>query len=107
MQPACGQDEVVGRTGTRHLVAAEEKRVLPRVRQRSDALFRQAVVYGVVPIFPVQEDPVPEMVEITDRFLHQDSVPWGVSGFHQVEQASHLYYYSSCLGGVLQPPYLF
>lgn len=62
LQPASGHDGVVGRAGTRHLVAAKEKRVLPRVRQRSDAPLGKAVIYGVVPVFPVQEDPVPEMV---------------------------------------------
>ena len=47
------------------------------------------------------------MVEVTDRILHQASVPRCVSGFHQVEQTPHLYYYSRCFRRVPQPPYLF
>ncbi len=53
---------MVGRADTRHLVAAEEKRVLPLVRQRPDAPFGKAVVYRVVPIFSIKENPVPEVV---------------------------------------------
>ena len=55
---------MVGRADTRHLVAAEEKRVLPFIRQRPDATLRQAVVYCVVPVFPVQENLVPDMVDV-------------------------------------------
>ncbi len=81
---------MVGRADTRHLVASEEKRVLPLVRQRPDAPLGKAVVYRVVPVFPVQENLVPEMVEVTDCLLHQVSVPRRVFGFHQVEQAPHM-----------------
>ena len=91
---------MIGRADTRHLVAAEEKRVLPLVRQRPDAPFRQAVVYRVVPVLPVEENLLPEVVEVTDRLFHQASVPRRVFGFHQVKQASHTDYYSRCFGGV-------
>ena len=47
------------------------------------------------------------MVEVTHRLLHQASAPWGVFGFHQVEQASHFDYYSRRFRGVPQVPYLF
>ena len=54
-----------------------------------------------------QEHLLPEMVEVTDRLLHQASVHWCVSRFHQVEQASHSYYYLRCLCGVPLPSYAF
>ena len=98
---------MVGRADTSHLVAAEEQRVLPLVCQGPDAPFRQAVVYGIVPVLPVQEHLVPEIVEISDRLLHQASAPRGVSGFHQVEQAPHSYYYFRCFGRVPQASYVF
>lgn len=107
MQLAGGHDRVVGRADTRHLVAAEEKRVLPFICQWPDAPFGKTVVYRVVPVFPVQENPVPEMVEVTYRLLHQASEPRGVFGFHQVEQAPHLYYDFRRFRGVPQVPYLF
>lgn len=47
------------------------------------------------------------MVEIVDRLLHQASVPRGVSGFHQTQQAPHAYYYFSRFGGVSHLPDLF
>ena len=47
------------------------------------------------------------MVEVTDRLRHQASVHWCVSRFHQVEQASHSYYYLRCLCGVPLPSYAF
>lgn len=84
---------MVGRADTRHLVAAEEKRVLPGVCQRSDAPFGKAIVYRVVPVLPVKENLVPEMVEITDCLFHQASVPQHVSRFYQVKQALYSYYY--------------
>ena len=98
---------MVGRTHARHLVTAEEQRVLPFVCQRPDAPLGKAVVYRVVPIFSIKENPVPEVVEVTHRLLHQASAPWGVFGFHQVEQASHFDYYSRRFRGVPQVPYLF
>ena len=104
---AGGHNRVVGRADTRHLVAAEEKRVLPLVRQRPDAPFGKAVVYRVVPVFSVQKNPVPEMIEITFRLLHQASVPRHVFRFHLVEQASHLYYDFRRFGGVPPSSYLF
>ena len=107
MQLAGGHDRVVGRADTRHLVAAEEKRVLPFICQWPDAPFGKTVVYRVVPVFPVQENLVPEMVKVTHRLLHQASAPRGVFGFHQVEQAPHLYYDFRRFHGVPQVPYLF
>lgn len=54
-----------------------------------------------------REKPASKMVEIIDRLLHQASVPRHVSGFHQVKQAPHLYYYFHRFTGVPQPYYLF
>lgn len=98
---------MIGRTDTRHLVAAEEKGVLSFVGQRPDAPFGKAVVYRIIPVLSVKENLIPIMVEVIDCLPHQTSVSRRVYGFHQIQQASHLYEYLCCLGRVPHLPYLF
>ena len=54
---------MVDRADTRHLVATEEKGVLPPVRQWPDAPLGKAVVYRVAAVFPVHGSVEEEAVE--------------------------------------------
>lgn len=69
---------MIGYANTRHLVAAEEKGVLPLVDQRSDVPFSKAVIYRIVPVFSVQKNLISKIIEVINRLLQP--VPHRLSG---------------------------
>lgn len=82
-------DGVVCRTYARHLMRAEEQRVLPFVCQRPDEPLRQVVVDCVFTVILVPEDLRPEVVEVSHGTSHQVSVPRCAVCKHLVKLVSH------------------